>query len=135
VTVAPRIAQDPLVIDDYEVPAGTIVSLSTAAANHDPAVHSAPGRFDITADREPPLTFGGGPHYCLGANLARAEMQEALLMLAERMPDVRTAGEVSWRPRSGIFGPTTALPRSRSAVPERANGPPSRAGKTDHSPA
>ena len=107
VTVAPRIAQDPLVIDDYEIPAGTIVSLSTAAANHDPAVHTAPGSFDITADREPPLTFGGGPHYCLGANLARAEMQEALLVLAERMPDVRTAGEVSWRPRSGIFGPTT----------------------------
>jgi len=107
VTVAPRIAYEPLVIGDYEIPVGTIVSLSTAAANHDPAVHAAPERFDITADREPPLTFGGGPHYCLGANLARAEMQEALVVLSQGLPNVRVAGDVSWRPRSGIFGPTT----------------------------
>jgi cytochrome P450 len=106
VTVAPRIAQEPLAIGEYEVPAGTIVSLSTAAANHDPKVHRNPERFDITADREAPLTFGGGPHYCLGANLARAEMQEALVVLARRMPDVRVAGDVGWRPRTGIFGPT-----------------------------
>jgi hypothetical protein len=109
VNVAPRVAFEALTIGDYDVPPGTIVSLSTAAANHDPAVHTAPERFDITAEREPPLTFGGGPHYCLGANLARAEMQEALLVLARRMPDVRVAGEVTWRPRTGIFGPT-ALP-------------------------
>jgi cytochrome P450 len=106
VTVAPRIAQEPLAIGEYDVPAGTIVSLSTAAANHDPKVHRNPERFDITADREAPLTFGGGPHYCLGANLARAEMQEALVVLARRMPDVRVAGDVGWRPRTGIFGPT-----------------------------
>jgi cytochrome P450 len=109
VNVAPRVAFEALTIGDYDVPPGTIVSLSTAAANHDPAVHTAPERFDITAEREPPLTFGGGPHYCLGANLARAEMQEALLVLARRMPELRVAGEVTWRPRTGIFGPT-ALP-------------------------
>jgi cytochrome P450 len=109
VNVAPRVAFEALTIGGYDVPAGTIVSLSTAAANHDPAVHTAPERFDITAEREPPLTFGGGPHYCLGANLARAEMHEALLVLARRMPDLRVAGEVTWRPRTGIFGPT-ALP-------------------------
>jgi cytochrome P450 len=62
--------------------------------------------FDITVQRETPLTFGGGPHYCLGANLARAEMQEALAVLARRMPEVRLDGEVEWRPRTGIFGPT-----------------------------
>ena len=107
VAVAPRIAQQMLTVGDYEVPAGTIVSLSTAAANHDPRAHREPERFDITAERaEPPLTFGGGPHYCLGANLARAEMQEALVVLARRMPDVRVDGEVAWRPRTGIFGPT-----------------------------
>jgi cytochrome P450 len=109
VAVAPRVAYESLEIGDYHVPAGTIVSLSTAAANHDPAVHSRPEVFDITVEREPPLTFGGGPHYCLGANLARAEMQEALAVLARRMPDLRIAGDVAWRPRTGIFGPT-ALP-------------------------
>jgi cytochrome P450 len=106
VSIAPRIAQESLLIGDYAVPAGTMVSLSTGAANHDPAVHADPERFDITIEREPPLTFGGGAHYCLGANLARAEMQEALRLLATRMPDVRVAGEVRWRPRTGIFGPT-----------------------------
>jgi cytochrome P450 len=106
VSIAPRIAHEGLVIGEYDVPAGTMVSLSTGAANHDPAVHANPERFDVTIEREPPLTFGGGAHYCLGANLARAEMQEALRLLVTRMPDVRVAGEVQWRPRTGIFGPT-----------------------------
>jgi hypothetical protein len=107
VTVAPRVAFEALDVGEYHVPSGTIVSLSTAAANHDPAVHAEPERFDVTATREPPLTFGGGPHYCLGANLARAEMQEALGVLAARMPDLRLGGEAGWRPRTGIFGPTS----------------------------
>ncbi len=105
VTIAPRVARADLDVGGYHVPAGTIVSLSTAAANHDPAVHRQPEVFDVTAEREPPLTFGGGPHYCLGANLARAEMQEALAELAPRMPDLRLDGDVVWRPRTGIFGP------------------------------
>jgi cytochrome P450 len=105
VSVAPRVAYESLDVGGYHVPAGTIVSLSTAAANHDPAVHVRPEVFDIALQREAPLTFGGGPHYCLGANLARAEMQEALAVFAGRMPDVRVDGEVTWRPRSGIFGP------------------------------
>lgn len=108
VAVAPRIAREELVVGDYRIPAGTLLTLSTAAANHDPAAHDLPARFDITAARrEPPLTFGGGPHYCLGANLARLEMQEALTILARRLRDVRIDGEVGWRPRTGIFGPTT----------------------------
>ena len=86
--------------------AGTVVSLSTAAANHDPAAFTAPERFDITVEREPPLTFGGGAHFCLGAHLARAEMQEAIAVLARRLPDLRIDGDVRWRPRTGIFGPT-----------------------------
>jgi cytochrome P450 len=45
-----------------------------------------PRDLDITAAQAPHHTFGGGPHYCLGANLARAEMQEALLRLTALMP-------------------------------------------------
>jgi hypothetical protein len=106
VAVAPRVAREELVVGDYRIPAGTLLTLSTGAANHDPATYVAPDRFDITLEREPPLTFGGGAHYCLGANLARAEMQEALGILARRLRDVRIDGEVTWRPRTGIFGPT-----------------------------
>jgi cytochrome P450 len=106
VAVAPRLAREALDVGGYHLPAGTLVSLSTAAANHDPAAYAAPERFDIAVERAPPLTFGGGPHYCLGANLARAEMQEALAVLSRRLPGLRLDGEVGWRPRTGIFGPT-----------------------------
>jgi cytochrome P450 len=61
--------------------------------------------FDITADREPHLTFGGGPHYCLGANLARAEMEEALTILPQRLANLRLAEEPEMRTDTGIIGP------------------------------
>jgi cytochrome P450 len=83
------------------------VALSTGAANRDPATFVDPGTFDITVAREPQLTFGGGPHYCLGANLARAEMHEALTLMAARMPGVALDGEPTWREPLGIFGPET----------------------------
>lgn len=106
VNVAPRVARETLDVGGYRIPAGTLLTLSTGAANHDPAAFDHPERFDISVERETPLTFGGGPHYCLGANLARAEMQEALLVLSRRLRDLRIDGEVTWRPRTGIFGPT-----------------------------
>lgn len=69
---------------------GTPLFLSAASANRDPAVFEDPDRFD--ADRHnagKQLGFGAGPHYCLGANLARAEMAEALPILARTMPNLR----------------------------------------------
>ena len=105
VAVAPRFTDNEITVDDYVIPAGTLLMLSTGSANHDPAAHVLPERFDITAERLPPLTFGGGAHYCLGANLARAEMQEALTLLSRRMPGMRVDGDVQWRQRTGIFGP------------------------------
>jgi cytochrome P450 len=106
VGVAPRVTREPVDVGDFHVPAGTLLTLSTSAANHDPAAYDHPERFDITVPREVPLTFGGGPHYCLGANLARAEMQEALAVLARRLRTLELDGVVGWRPRTGIFGPT-----------------------------
>jgi cytochrome P450 len=68
-----------------------------------------PHRFDIT--REPStsaqMTFGAGVHYCLGAALARAELQEALPLLAQRMPDLAVDGAIEWKPPTvGIWGPS-----------------------------
>ena len=105
VGMAPRFVVEELEMDGYSIPAGTLLALSTGAANHDPSAFDRPEQFDITAVREPQLTFGGGPHYCLGASLARAEMQEALPMLARAMPGLRLDGEPTWRPPMGIFGP------------------------------
>ncbi|MEE4361586.1 MAG: cytochrome P450 [Pseudomonadales bacterium] len=56
------------------------------AANHDPAAFSEPERFDISRDEEKPLSFGGGIHHCLGAQLTRVEAVEALQVLFERLP-------------------------------------------------
>jgi cytochrome P450 len=89
-------------------PAMTPVSTSFVAANLDPKVFPDPERFDITKEpsAQPQLTFGSGIHYCLGAWLARAEMQEALPILARRMPDLEVDGEIDWKPNTvGIWGP------------------------------
>jgi cytochrome P450 len=105
VSAAPRMVVDEIELDGYRVPPGTMLSLSTSSANHDPATYVEPRTFDITVSREPHFTFGGGPHFCLGASLARAEMQEALPILAAAMPGLALDGEPSWRPPFGIFGP------------------------------
>jgi cytochrome P450 len=89
-------------------PAGTYVGMSLVASNRDDGVFADPDTFDITkpAADQPQLTFGSGIHYCLGASLARAELQEALPLLAQRMPNLRLGGDVTWKPDgAGIFGP------------------------------
>jgi cytochrome P450 len=62
--------------------------------------------FDIAADRARArtLTFGAGVHYCLGANLARLELQEALAFLAPRMPNLELSGEPRYESITGIYG-------------------------------
>jgi cytochrome P450 len=100
-----------MVIDDaglggFVFPAGTIIMVNTAAANRDPAVYDDPDRFDITREGAPAtLTFGGGVHYCLGANLARRELAEALTVLSRRLANPRNAGPAPWKPMLGMSGP------------------------------
>ncbi len=92
------------------LPAGTFVVVNTFAANRDTAVYDDPDRFDISREGAPAvLTFGGGIHYCLGANLARKELAEALKVLARRMPEPVRTGPAPWKPMLGLSGPT-ALP-------------------------
>jgi cytochrome P450 len=84
-------------------PAGTIVLISAWHANRDGL---DPDSFDITADRGRTrvLTFGAGIHYCVGANLARAEMQEGLAFLAERVRTIELDGDPEFGTPSGIYG-------------------------------
>ncbi|PRC43817.1 cytochrome P450 [Mycobacterium sp. ITM-2017-0098] len=95
-------------IGEYTFPAGTFIIVNTYAANRDHAVYADPTRFDITRDDPPPiLTFGGGAHYCLGANLARLELAEALTILSRRLGNPRASGPVPWKPLLGLSGPTS----------------------------
>jgi cytochrome P450 len=84
-------------------PAGTVVLVSAWHANREGL---AVDEFDISADRGGArvLTFGAGIHYCVGANLARAEMQEGLVALAERARTVTLDGEPQFGTPSGIYG-------------------------------
>jgi cytochrome P450 len=68
--------------------------------------HGDPDRFDITADRGGArvLTFGAGVHYCVGANLARAELQEGLSFLSQRLRELELDGEPQFGNVSGIYG-------------------------------
>jgi len=68
---------------------GDTVFLAIAAANHDPAVFATPERVDLARAPNPHLGFGWGPHYCLGAHLARLEARIALQTLLERFPRMR----------------------------------------------
>jgi cytochrome P450 len=102
-----RFASEDVVYRDVLFPQGTIVSTSLAGANRDPEVWEEPDEFDITQERGTvQMTFGSGIHFCLGAALARAELQEALPLLAQRMPGLARTGPVEWKPANfGIWGP------------------------------
>lgn len=105
-----RFASEDIEFRDVLFPAGTLVFPSFVGANHDRDLFEAPDQFDITVERtgSSHLTLGFGTHYCLGANLARAEMQEALTVLATRMPNLRLDGDVVWKPGGvGIWGPSS----------------------------
>jgi len=108
----PRIAKEDIVLNGVTLPAGSRVLPVTASANRDAAVFAAPDRLDITVPRTAHLTFGGGIHYCLGAGLARVELQEVLPRLARAWPGMRANGDVEWSsPTDAVYGPT-ALPIS-----------------------
>lgn len=103
-----RFASQDIVYRDVLFPEGTVMNVTIAVANRDAAVFDDPDVLDITKaiPSQPQLTFGSGIHYCLGAALARAELQEALPLLARRLPNLRLDGELVWKPPTvGIFGP------------------------------
>jgi cytochrome P450 len=103
-----RAATEDVELAGVVIPAGTMVLTNTAAANRDPAIYDDANRFDITRREVPPiLTFGGGAHYCLGANLARLEIAEALKAVTRRMANPHRTGPAPWKPLVTLSGPTT----------------------------
>jgi unspecific monooxygenase len=72
---------------------GTRVSLLLGASNRDPAQFPDPGRLDLGRQKNAHVSFGGGIHYCLGAPLARLELQIALPLLLTRLPHLQLAAQ------------------------------------------
>jgi cytochrome P450 len=95
-----RICTEDLEYRGVTFPANTIVAICAERANRE-----TDETFDIAVDRDTRLlTFGAGAHYCLGANLARAELEEALRFLAERLPDLALDGPPQATGVEGIYG-------------------------------
>ena len=86
------------------IPAGTKVAALLGAANRDPAVFADPDRFDVGRTPNPHLGFGAGIHFCLGAPLARIEVQAVLSALRTRLPAIGPAGPARRRPEFVIRG-------------------------------
>jgi cytochrome P450 len=98
-----RILTDDVTYRDVTFPEGTVVMVCSFTGNRDGAGDPA---FDITAKRDGArlMTFGAGSHFCVGSNIARAELEEALRYLAPRMPDLRLDGEPRLGTIQGIYG-------------------------------
>ena len=88
-----RTAMEETEIGGQKVAKGDKIYLSYPAANRDPAVFADPHRFDITRENASRhLAFGTGPHFCLGARLARYQLQALLKEIVTRIPDIRPSG-------------------------------------------
>lgn len=87
----PRYARADLEISGITVRAGDLVLLHNGAANHDQSVFADPDRFDITRQAASHLTFGHGRRYCIGAPMARIEVQAVFSQLIPRFPAMRLA--------------------------------------------
>ncbi|GAA3671624.1 cytochrome P450 [Lentzea roselyniae] len=103
--ILPRYALEDVELSGGTVQAGEPVLLAKHAANRDPRQYPDPDRFDVTRNAKGHLTFGHGPHHCIGAQLARMDLQVALTAILERFPALRLAGDVPWRTGMAMRGP------------------------------
>ncbi|MEV6774041.1 cytochrome P450 [Nocardia sp. NPDC051030] len=108
----PRFTAEPITVGDTVIPAGEVVYIALAGANRDPGHFAAPDRLDPAAERTAHLGFGHGPHFCVGAPLARLEARVAFTALPQRFPELRLAvdeSELRWYPNP-VIRALTGLP-------------------------
>ncbi len=104
VTLNSRIATENLPIADKTVEKGSYIIIPTDAINRDPVRFPDPHRFDIARTDNAQLTFGIGPHICLGAALARLEAKVTWRKLLARVKDIQATGPSPWRPHVSLRG-------------------------------
>jgi cytochrome P450 len=104
VQFAPRVALEPIEIDGVKIEPEIPIALSLGAANRDPRRHERPDELDVTRAEPKPLSFGGGPHFCVGAALARLEGKAAFTALLASTRGISLADRPTWRPSFGLRG-------------------------------
>lgn len=106
----PRYATEDIQVGETTIPKGATVLLIRQSANRDESVFDDPDRFDITREPTQHFSFGVGPHYCLGASLARLELEVGLGSLLRRFPKLTLtvpAADVAWHYRVTTAGPAS----------------------------
>jgi len=113
VQITGRAALEDVEICGVKLPRGRNTLTLLGAANRDPAVFENPDSLDVTRDKVKPMSFGGGIHLCLGAQLARIEAQEALAALLQRLPELELDDPINptWKQTITLRGPKV-LPAS-----------------------
>jgi cytochrome P450 len=121
VTYIRRVALEDTVLHGQPIEAGDRVVVYFASGNRDAAAFEDPDRFDIFRSPNEHMAFGsGGPHFCVGSHLGRAEGSVMLRELLTRLPDISQAGEARWAATSLTSGlaslPATFTPTARSTT-------------------
>ena len=115
-----RVARGPIGIGDVQAPEGAVILLLLAATGRDPEVFAEPDRFDITRAAGGHLAFAAGPHFCVGAPLARLEASIALNTFAARVagPELARDG-LAYKANFNLRGPERLVVRSTGIRPAR----------------
>jgi cytochrome P450 len=116
--MTPRIAMADVQLGDVTVRAGDAVLWATSSVNRDENVFSRADQLDITRDPNPHVAFGHGPHFCIGAQLARLELQVSLETILSGLPGLRIAV-----PESDLAWETESLLRGLAAFPVSWDAP------------
>jgi cytochrome P450 len=115
-----------LEIHGQKVARGQELALLLGSANHDPEVFRRPDELDVAREHNPHMSFGAGIHFCLGAPLARIELQTSFGTLLRRLPAMELVEEPEWKPNYIIRGLRELLVRGGASA--RATAVPSSEG-------
>ena len=116
ICLQPRYTEHEVTIAGITIPAKSILLFGNAPANRDPSVFEAPDEFRLQRPQRDSLTFGAGPHFCLGSHLARAELNVSLGLLLDRLPGLRLASTDAPGPTGAVLRGVRHLPVMFDAV-------------------
>ena len=97
-----RTASEDVVVGGLPIAAGTPIGFCLPAASRDPRRYDRPGVFDVRRPNPSPPTFGAGAHYCIGASLARLELEELLRSVVDLTSSLEAGAEPRWMPFAHI---------------------------------